>query len=111
MEAYQALGCQIANIDLEEFRHTPEGLRMVTCSQERFVPSKAKWWLVIYAAGRESFVAGPYDHIGQCADSNEAHAKLQQNPPANSARFHLSSASLANPHRDEPARGTLKSRH
>ena len=87
MVAEDVLGCQIANIDLEEFRHTPEGLRMVTCSQERFVPSKAKWWLVIYAAGRVSFVAGPYDHIGQCADSKEADAMLQQNPTCELSAF------------------------
>jgi hypothetical protein len=87
MEAYQALGCRIANVDLEEFRHTPEGLRMVTCSQERFVPSKAKWWLVVYAAGRVYFVAGPYDHIGQCADSNEARAMVQQNSTCELSAF------------------------
>lgn len=87
MEVYQALGCRIANIDLEEFRHTPEGLRTVTCSQERFVPSKAKWWLVIYVAGRVSFVAGPYDHIDQCAHSKVAESMLQQNPSCELSAF------------------------
>jgi hypothetical protein len=81
------LGCRIANVDLEDYRHTPDDLRMVTCSQERIVPSKAKWWLVIYVAGRVSFVAGPYDHLGQCADSNEASAMVRQNPSCELSAF------------------------
>jgi hypothetical protein len=74
--AIQKLGCRVANIDLDEFRHIPENLRMTTCSEERFVPSKAKWWAVIYDAGRVSSVSGPYDGIGQCADSDEALAHV-----------------------------------
>jgi hypothetical protein len=70
------LGCRVANIDLDEFRHIPENLRMTTCSEERFVPSKAKWWAVIYNAGRVSSVAGPFDGIGECADSDEALAHV-----------------------------------
>jgi hypothetical protein len=87
LETYEALGCQFANIDLDEFRHTPESFRTVTCSTDRFVPSKAKWWLVIYAAGRVSVVAGPYDHIDQCADSSEAHTMEQQNPSCELSAF------------------------
>jgi hypothetical protein len=87
MEVYQALGCRIANVDVEEFRHTPDGLRMVTCSEEHFVPSKAKWWLVVYSSGRVSLVAGPYDHIGQCADSDAAQAMAQQNPSCELSAF------------------------
>ncbi len=34
MEAYKAFGCRIANPDQEEIRHTPDGLRMVSCSSE-----------------------------------------------------------------------------
>jgi hypothetical protein len=74
--AIQKLGCRVANIDLDELHHTPEGQRTTTCAQERFVPSRGKWWLVIYGAGRVSFVAGPFDGIGECADSDEALAHV-----------------------------------
>jgi hypothetical protein len=82
--AFNALGCHIADADLDELQRIPEDRRTMTCVDERFVPSKAKWWAVIYDSGRVYSVSGPYDGIGQCAHSDEAQAH------ASAARCELS---------------------